>query len=254
MRTPFDAILDNIKGKGFHNHRNASHSDLMTEKIFLDLRNSCEKLAGDLGSGVVCEWRAETGPDKRNTDLIIGVAKNDGKPDLTQVRILVEHKSIVTAHRNRDARFQDIERVILATHAKNPLAIVVATLMVGVCEKVLNVPDGVKSTAKARGLDFDAEVLPRLRSNDQTLWQDFPNNVSSNKNDDPEKTVEKFRRLPVRGIADTYYPGLDFLLIIPAEIDNVNPPRLSRIGNIDPVADYNVMIRHICEAYKVRWP
>lgn len=254
MQTPFDPILDNIKDKGFHNHRDASHSNLLTEQISNDLKHSCDALEADFNNGVIQEWHTVRGPDGRNTDLIIGASKSDGTPDLTQVRILIEHKSVVTAHRNKNARYQDIEREMLATHAKNPLTIVGATLVVGVCKNVLNVPDCVKREAKRRNLDFDAQVRPRLSSGDATLWQDFADCVSKNKEDDALKTVEMFKALPVRPIAQSHEKALDFMLFIPVVIDNVNPPRLGGIDNIDPVADYRAMIGHICRAYKIRWP
>jgi hypothetical protein len=141
---PFDAILRNMAEARYHNHRKASHSNALSDRIVADLADSCPSFAADRKKGRFQEWHNERGPDRRNTDLLIGSPDAKGKPDLSQVRLLLENKSVVTAHRNRNARFQDVERETHAIHSKNPRTIVVATLIVGVCERFLNVPDGVK--------------------------------------------------------------------------------------------------------------
>ena len=131
---------------------------------------------------------------------------------MRNVRIIVEHKSVVTAHRNRNARSQDIEREMRTSHVHNPRTIVVATLIIGTCQRVLNVPDCVKKDPRYGDGQFETLVLPRLSSGDQTLWNDFRNCISSNTQDDPIKTMEYFSRLPVRAMADTHEVGLDFML------------------------------------------
>ncbi|MGD0672302.1 MAG: hypothetical protein ABSB13_09505, partial [Candidatus Binatus sp.] len=79
--------------------------------------------------------------------------------------------------------------------------------------------------------------------------------VSNNRPNDPKTTVKKFQGLPTRKPGHTHVLGYDFVLLVPAFIDNVNPPYLAReneLGiNID--ADYRAMITHICKAYTARW-
>jgi hypothetical protein len=250
---PFDAIVRNIAQAGYHNHREPSHSNLLSDQIVRDLERACPSFRDDRAKGRFREWRNVKGPDGRNTDLLIGAPTPKGKPDLSQVRILLENKSVVTAHRNRNARFQDVERETHAIHAENPRTIVVATLIVGVCERVLNVPDCVKKPYKSKPERFDAEILPRLSSGDATLWDEFEHCVSVNRADDPMKTVEYFRALPVREPADSHERGLDFMLFIPMAIDNVAPPRLAKLPGIEPVAQYKRMIERLCYTYKIRW-
>ena len=185
--------------------------------------------------------------------MLLGTSNHDGSPDLKQVRVLVEHKSVVTAHRNRSARKQDIDRELRAIHAMNPRTIVVATVIVGVCEKVLNVPDCVKKDRMYRGDRFEQEILPRLSTGDLRLWDEFADCVSKNTADDPLNTIKLFQKLPVRTLSDTHETALDYLLFIPVAIDNVNPPRLTHFGQFEPVRDYERMVKHLCQAYTIRW-
>jgi hypothetical protein len=64
-------------------------------------------------------------------------------------------------------------------HRKRPDAVLIATVLVGVAERVLNVPDRVRPFVTPD--DFDARVVPRLSSGDETLWDEFPHAVSRNR-------------------------------------------------------------------------
>lgn len=248
--SPFNEILDHIRATGYHNHRKEVHSDILSRRIVADLRSECPAFNADIESGRIRTWEKTKGPDDRTTDLIAGPTNANGGPDLSAVRILVENKSVVTAHRNRNARWQDIDRERRSAHSANPKTIVIATLIVGVCERVLNVPDCV---AKLHKTTFESQVRPRLSTGDQSLWQEFSMCVGLNKPDDPSKTISMFRELPIRKGSDTHEAALDFLLIAPFAIDNVNPPRLDFTMNIDPEDEYRRMIRHACRLYTLRW-
>jgi len=245
-----DEILHAIRANGYHNHRKEGHSDIVSRRILADLRSTCRTFDADIASGAIRTWEKRKGPDDRTTDLIAGPARADGLPDLSEVRLLVENKSVVTAHRNRNARWQDIDRERRSAHSTNPKTIVVATLIVGVCQRVLNVPDCVSKLHKQT---FKTEVRPRLSTGDQSLWNDFEMCVSINKPDDPAKTIAMFRQLPVRKGSDTHLAALDFLWIAPLAIDNVNVPALDHTMGIDADDDYRKMIQHICRLYTLRW-
>jgi len=245
-----DEILNAIRENSYHNHRKETHSDLISRRIVADLRATCKAFDSDLASGAIRTWEKTKGPDDRTTDLIAGSSKPNGAPDLSDVRLLVENKSVVTAHRNRNARWQDIDRERRSAHSANPKTIVVATLIVGVCERVLNVPDCV---AKLHKHSFETGVRPRLSTGDQSLWGEFDMCVSLNKSDDPHKTIAMFRELPVRKGSDTHLAALDFLWIAPFAIDNVNPPMIGKTMGIDAEVEYRKMIQHICRLYSLRW-
>lgn len=246
----FDEIFDSIVRTGYHNHRLEAHSDIISRRIIADLRATCSSFDADCRSGTIKVWHKTLGPDDRTTDLLAGVPDPNGRPDLRKVRLLVENKSVITAHRNRSARAQDIDRERLSAHRANPRTIVAATVLVGTCQRVLNVPDCV---AKLNREKFADEIRPRLSIGDESLWTEFRACVSQNKPTDPSKTVARFGRLPVRAAADTHLAALDFLLIAPVAIDNINPPKLDSSMGIDAEADYKRMIQHMCRLYNLRW-
>lgn len=246
----FDEILGGITKNGYHNHRLESHSDIISRSIIADLRVACKAFDDDFNIGAIRVWEKTKGPDDRTTDLLAGVANSDGTPNLEDVRLLVEHKSVITAHRNRNARYQDIDRERLSAHRANPKTIIAATVMVGTCDRVLNIPDCV---AKLHKSTFPSDILPRLSTGDEDLWENFEMCTSENKPDDHKKTIALFRQLPVRGVSDTHLAALDFVLIAPIAIDNVNPPRWDKSIGIDAEFDYHRMIQHMCRLYTLRW-
>ncbi len=227
--------------------------------ILKDLTDTCEPLRVDFENHVVRHWLNVPipGKDERELDLLIGGAREDDKnfPDLEKVRVCVENKSVVTAHRNRGTRFTDLSEVMKAVHAAKEEAVLVATVLIGVAQKVLNVPDRIKPAYQGNLKKFQTKILPRLSSGDDRLWREFPIAVSNNRPNDPKNTVKKFRGLPTRKPGHTHVLGYDFVLLVPAYIDNVNPPYLARENGlgIDIDTDYHAMIAQICKAYTARW-
>jgi hypothetical protein len=138
-------------------------------------------------------------------------------------------------------------------HGAKPEAVKVATIMVGVAERVLNVPDRIKPMLQPD--EFTSKVLPRLSSGDESLWTEFPHAISRNRPDDARKTIEKFRRLPQRQPAHTHVEGYDYVLLVPVNIDNVNPPTVARTNSlgIHIEQEYQTMLERICTAYTARW-
>lgn len=253
MPTPFDEVIEDIRRRGFHNHRLEEHSGAVSEGLLGDLRAACEPFRRDYDSGRIKRWLDSPSPGgrARKLDLVVGEPLPDSdRPDLSKLRICVENKSVVTAHRNRFARFDDLDEVRGLIHRMRPEAILVATVLVGVAERVLNVPDRVKPFAD----DFEA-VRRRLSTGDAKLWTDFPHAVSKNRATDPLKTVEKFRELPVRAPGHTHDAAYDCVLLVPVFIDNVNPPRVARDNDlgVDVDREYATMLERLCKAYAARW-
>ena len=256
MSTPFDDVVEAIRARGFHNHRLEDHSGTVSRGIVRDLGAMCEPFRRDLTAGRIREWLALPSPGGRARKLDLVVTEPGGEtggPDLGRLRLCVENKSVVTAHRNRTNRYDDLSDVLVVLHQKKPDAILVATVLVGLAEKVLNVPDRVKPFLPPG--DFVGRVLPRLSSGDDTLWDEFPHAVSRNRPLDPERTVKKFRELPTRPPARTDLVAYDYVLLVPVFIDNVSPPRLVRESalGIDVDAEYRAMLDRICKAYTARW-
>lgn len=191
---------------------------------------------------------------ERKLDLVVAepTAKTC-EADLTRVRLCVENKSVVTAHRNRTNRYDDLSDLVGVLHRHRPDAILVATILIGLAEKVLNVPDRVKPFLSPE--EFEGRILPRLSTGDNLLWTEFPQAVSNNRAVDPDRTVQKFRELPTRTPGRTDIVAYDYVLLVPVIIDNVNPPRVARDNGlgIDVDAEYNTMLDRICKAYTARW-
>jgi hypothetical protein len=258
MSTPFDKVVERIAAAGYHNHRLEDHSDIVSNGIVGDLLRSCKPFRQDFESGTIGTWLNARAPGARGRkiDLFIGEPQSGMTvPDISKLRICVENKSVVTAHRNRGSRFDDLNETMSVVHLARKEAVIVATVLIGVARNVLNIPDQVKSRYKDNIRKFEKSVVPRLSKGDQKLWKDFSWAVSVNRAGDPARTVAKFRMLPTRRPGHTHVQGYDYVLLVPVYIDNVNPPRLAvenELG-IDIEKDYREMIDTICKAYRTRW-
>lgn len=260
MTTPFDEVVEQVRKRGFHNQRLETHSDLVSAGILKDLQQQCAPLAEDFRAGVIAAWKnvRTPGARQRKIDLLVGEPGKEGRADLDKIRVCIENKSVITAHRNLYARFDDLNEALQVLHRARSEAVLVATVMVGVAQQVLNVPDKVKPLYRRKSGDFDRLVLPRLSSGDQSLWEEFEFAISRNRPDEPARTLQKFRQLPTRQPGYTHVVGFDYVLLIPAFIDNVNRPYIPkpedpRSFGIDVEREYRAMLDAVCKAYTARW-
>ena len=198
---------------------------------------------------------ASWGDRERRVDLFVGEQDANGHPDITTVRIAVENKSVITAHRNTTNRFDDLKKVLAAVQGAQPEALVIATVLIGVADRTLNIPDQVHKFYRDREEEFERDVLPRLSSGDESLFTQFSWAVSRNRPSDAQKTLELFRTLPTRGSAQTHLVAYDSVLLVPVRIDNVHPPELPRPNTlgIDVDADYREFLVRTCKANTARW-
>lgn len=123
MSTPFDDVIDEIAARGFHNHRLEDHSRTVSRGILRDVREMCEPFQRDLMGGLIREWLDSPSPGGRARELDLVVAEpggQSGRPDLGRLRLCVENKSVVTAHRNRTNRYDDLSDVLGVLHQKRP--------------------------------------------------------------------------------------------------------------------------------------
>lgn len=256
MTTPFDEVIEQIRRRGFHNHRLEDHSGIVSRGILRDLRAKCKPFRMDFRRDRIREWLDFPSPGGRARKLDLVVAepgKREAGPDLSCLRLCVENKSVITAHRNRTNRYDDLSDVLGVLHDKKPDAILIATVLVGLAENVLNVPDRVKPFAAPE--KFTKRILPRLSSGDNTLWSRFPHAISRNRPHDPGRTVKKFRELPIRPPGRTDLVAYDYVLLVPVFVDNVSPPRVVRDNDlgIDVDVEYRAMLDRVCKAYTARW-
>lgn len=287
-KTPFDEHAARANEEGYHNHRVNTHSDLISEGIIRDVVARAPTLRADLDSGKVGFWVNRRNPwgRKRNTDFIVAEPDLRGKPrpellvplglrgasawglnpDPENVRIIGEHKSVVTAHRNRSARHDDLDHLYKDANAHGKDVIVFATVMVGVAEWYLNVADGVKAFYDEWAHDasgkrqkvfrqdrFQQEFMPRVRAHDLTLMDDFIAAVSENSPRDVEATFELFRTLPRRPATERSRPGFDALLLVPIHYDNIHPARVERANRfgIDVDEAYDHFVGRVAADYEM---
>lgn len=140
MNTACDDVVEAIKARSFHNHRVEEHSSIMSRGLLRDLRALCEPFARDFGQAQTREWLDWRSPAGRGRklDLVVAEPTPDPRvPDLTRLRLCVEHKSVVTAHRNRTNRYDDLSDLLGVLHHTRPDAILVATVLIGLAERVL---------------------------------------------------------------------------------------------------------------------
>lgn len=260
MTTPFDAVMQQIRIRGFHNHRLEDHSDILSQGILHDVQERCAPFSADIAAGQITSWLNVRTPGKRGReiDLLVGAPKDSGKPDLKKLRFCVENKSVITAHRNRTNRFDDLELVLELLHRAKPDAVLVATVIVGIAERVLNIPEGIKPRFKKRLDEFAAQIVPRLSSGDQSLWEEFEFAISPNRPNEPAITVSKFRQLRSRSPGHTHVVGYDYVLLVPAFINNVDPPYIPgpddpRNLGINVQHEYDAMLDTVCKAYTAHW-
>jgi hypothetical protein len=260
MTTPFDEVIAQIKRRGFHNQRLEDHFDILSEGILNDLRKKCEVFAADFANGKIKSWKNVRTPGARNRkiDLLVGEMNTAGEADLEKLRFCVENKSVITAHRNRYARFDDLNEALQVLHRAKSEAVLVATVIIGVAKKVLNVPDKIRPLYRKKASEFKERIMPRLSSGDQMLFDEFEFALSINRSDDPAKTVTKFRQLPTRPAGYTHVVGYDYVLLVPAFIDNVNAPYIPEPNDpnslgINVEHEYQRTLDTICKAYTARW-
>lgn len=143
-----------------------------------------------------------------------------------------------------------------ALHGARPEALVIATVLVGVSRRVLNVPDKLLMFFRENRMpEFEERVLPRLSSGDESLFSEFSWAISKNSHNDAASTVELMGTLPLREPAHTHIEAFDSVLLVPVEVDNVHPPRVARANDLGLDVDfvYRECIRRTCNAYTARW-
>lgn len=254
MLTPFDRAIEEMKTYGYHSQRRQVHSDIIGDTLFQDLLRLCDALREDVDAGLVDHWLNVRAPGGRGRqiDMLVGEPDAQGDPDLSRVRIALENKSVMTAHRNRFARYDDLNETMQVIHDARPETIMVATVLIGTAERFLNVSDRIRVMTDDE--TFEEEVRPRLLSGDASLWGEFDYAISEADNDHHD-SFQHFEELPVRNPAHTHGIGYDYVLLVPVFVDNVNEPRVVRDNDVGVSVDeeYWDMLDTIRRAYEARW-
>ncbi len=99
MSTPFDDVVDEIRTRGFHNHRLEEHSSTVSQGILRDLLKICEPFRLDFTGGKIREWLDFPSPGgrARKLDLVVAEPSSDvAGPDLARLRLCGHRQSLNT--------------------------------------------------------------------------------------------------------------------------------------------------------------
>ena len=286
--TPFDDHAEGVQAAGYHGHRGSNHSNIISAGLLRDLRERSPELREDLDSGKVGAWlniKIPLHEGNWDADFVVaepdeatlptsaratrppgpnGAAAHPGaKPDGRRLRLVMEHKSIVTAHRNRINRFKELASDIEYSNDAGYNVVVAVTILIGTAPRVLQVVDGVRKIYRLPGSGtkydeerFEREVGARLKVKDPTIWDQFPGFVSVNRVKDAENTAAYFRKvLPARSADRINQRGLDALLLVPVYYDNVGTAHVDRqhvLGH-DFDEGYSAFLDTLANAYARRW-
>lgn len=258
MMTPADRVIAQVKKKRYHNHRAERHSDIICDSFINDLITHCPALETDLNRGRVdYSLNVDVSGLTHKVDLMLyEITEDDKEPSLDRARICMENKSVITAHgKNRRNRYSDLADFANVIQSRKSEIIIIGHMLVGTAIKYLNIPDKVKPACTLLGIDFEIDVLPRLSSNDTTLWNEFGKTAKRNRTDDTAKTIKLIQSLPKKEKGFTHERGFDSLLIEPVFIDNIHTPRVERKNpfGIDINQQYLSMLKTTCRAYTARW-
>ena len=121
------------------------------------------------------------------------------------------------------------------------------------------VADSCASEISTRAVDCSVAAqpppFPRLSSGNQSLWTEFKYAVSKNSAPDAMTTVELLRTPPTRSPGHTHAAAHAFVLVVPVQVDNVNPPSIPRPNDlrIDVDSEYDRLLTQLRNGYAARW-
>lgn len=276
--TSFDKLMNYLnEEKGFHHPRAAqSHSDQLSKFIIEDLLMNCHEIREDARNREISfDLNVNVAADISDhiIDLVIGDLNRNirakglfrtnnfeivqSSPLENRYRILIEHKSVITAHRNKKNRLRDLKEFASHSYNYRSSVIICGTIMVGTAVEYFSV-ENLGRYLKALGrINEDEEIKARLCKNDKTLYQEYKDTtvITTNRIDDPDKTFNLFlNEIPIRNSIEER--GFDAFYSPFIHIDNL---RECRVDNAfmakyrENINNYNHFISQICNNYNVRF-
>lgn len=262
--TAYQRLMDFTSQSGPYNPRSPIYSNQMGIEICNDLYESSSIFKGHVHRGELCHFlnlplSKPRGDIAIEIDLIVGELKkpldlqttlaplkgcplpkveNSQADRMKTARIIIEHKSVITAHRNRGNRSKELVAVRDVIVEAYPNAVLVANVLIGTARKYLNyeVIDRAKKALDVLcgnlvgGYDL-GDLIKHIGTNHPDLHAFLSNEavagllLSENTKQDSEKTLKHLKaKLPLRSdITGKHY---DVLMIQFCHIDNIGPPRL----------------------------
>lgn len=224
-----EAYVDWINAHLGFNPRSQANSDAMADFVVADLMASCPDLSAALTSGQLKSLKNPNVPTKaaeRSIDLVL----YEGNGPTISVRVSVENKTIMTAHRKaRKNRYGDLIAYSNHMHNHNRKCVAGAIIVVNVSPAYEN-PD-----AFAKGLhrrEFKMEKVVK-------------------------DTIAIFDNIPLRGAVDDPNELPEAVAVVVVDYDGVSPATLVTDHPLAPQigshVNYANFVQRICRIYAERF-
>lgn len=228
----------------------------------------------DVDTGRVCykvNYRLDLGGRQHVLDLVLGTREDTSQQNIAvpkqgferiqeseikNIRLIMENKSLVTAHRNvynRTRILADLAEAVRDSPPKDTL--LVGTFIVGTADKFLNYETFVRARDVLSHLcsesKFNLEELEELIGTGHEKIREFVDDpvlpekmISRNKPDEPQKTLDIIvQDVPIKQLSGSGYDGFAIQF---CHLNNIDPPRLEdplffKDKNYDAVRYENVL-------------
>ena len=268
MQNAFKKLMEHLNELGYHHPRTArTHSNALSKFMLDDLIINCPDLKQDFLDGTVCydlDVNVSTDDSDHDIDFVIGspiekpttpgVNQNKLKPG--SFRIVIEHKSVITAHRNMKNRLRDMKEFAQHAFEYRGDIIIGGTMLVGTSLQYLSV-ESIDRILDALGETDKSNYWRSLMcKNNQELVDKFGDTkaLTTNRSKDPHKSFQLYlNEIPMRQSTDVM--GYDAFVVQPVQIDNIGPCRLhdELFGPRRDIMTYETFINAIKTTYQTRW-
>jgi len=297
----FERVIKRIRNDGVYHPRDQRVSTQLGLEILRDLYFVSPEFREDVNCGRICygfnlKFEKTSTSNSKRTDLAIGVLDEsaDIPPILTkyledaplipemkmlhittrdrdlmkEVRIAMENKSVITAHRNRNNRSDELVSIADVLSEACPGAILVATVMIGTATEFLNYEvlqraEGVLEVfcERVRG-GYQLDEIKRLLGRSAPEIADFLNQprirkalISTNESQEPFNTMDRMHGV-LKPRENTSQIGYDVLILQFCHIDNIGPARLESpeyFKGIYAQYQYNTALKRLSGLYRERF-
>lgn len=261
---------------GFHHPRTATeHSDKLSTYLLEDLLNSSKKLQeyakqkkicfdfnvdvkSQISSHIIDLVIGEYEPDSpiKKIHFISGIEFLQARPISNKYQILIEHKSVITAHRNNKNRLRDLKEFASHVYLFDKKSVIAATMMIGTALEYFSVESLIRYLKSENRFEELGKWKTKLCKGDPSLKNTFQGTIviTKNKPYEAQKTYDLYKsEIPLRENIDEI--GFDALFCLFVHIDNINPCRIDKEKNTgkDSINNYREFLNRIICSYEQRY-
>ncbi len=254
-RTAFERLVSYLERERIHHPRTGFHSDYLSKEFLRDLYHVSSIFKSDVDAGTICykvNHRLGLGGRQHVLDLVLGTRedssqqtsidpKNQGfqrirESEPKDIRLIMENKSLITAHRNvynRTRILADLAEAVRDGQHRHVL--LVGTFIIGTADKFLNYETFIRARDVLSHLcsesKFNLKELEGMIGTGNEKIREFVEDpalpetmISRNKPDEPEKTLDIIiQDVPIKQLSGGGYDGFAIQF---CHLDNIDRPRL----------------------------